>query len=67
MKKTQQARPPDPAAAGKAGHPNHSAAHPNRAAGSHVAAAGFDHQVMAIRAAHIAPPKTAESQSAGLR
>ena len=44
--------------------PNQSAAHPNKAACSHVAAAGSDRQIIAIRAAHIAPQKTAETHSA---
>src|SRR5215468_11369226 len=34
--------------------PNHSPAHPNGATCRHVAAAGSDRQVIAIRAAHIA-------------
>src|SRR5262245_66190426 len=42
--------------------PNQSAAHPNKAACSHVAA-GSDRQIIAIRAAHIAPQKTAETHS----
>jgi len=45
--------------------PNQSAAHPNKAACGHVAAAGSDRQIIAIRAAHIAPQKTAEIRSAG--
>ena len=44
--------------------PNQSAAHPNKAACSNVPAAGSDRQIIAIRAAHIAPQKTAETRSA---
>ncbi len=50
---------------GRLASPDQSAVHPNRAACSHVAAAGSDRQVMAIRAGHIAAQKTAGTRSAG--